>query len=86
MDHRRRATVVAIAVAVAVAVAMEIQILEPRAGGDLLDQSLKRAVSTCSMPKLFLLHFLYLLYRCWITRAGTRSYGHFNVLPPRAGT
>jgi hypothetical protein len=35
--------------AVAVAVAMEIQILEPRAGGDLLDQSLKRAVSTCNM-------------------------------------
>jgi hypothetical protein len=33
----------------AVAAAMEIQIREPRAGGDLLDQSLKRAVSTCGM-------------------------------------
>jgi hypothetical protein len=67
----------------AVAAAMEIQILEPQAGGDLLDQLLKRAVSTCSMLKLFLLHFLYLLYRCWITRAGARSYRHFHVLQPR---
>jgi hypothetical protein len=45
--------VVVMAVAVAVAVAMEIQILEPRAGGDLLDQSLKRAVSTCKHAKAF---------------------------------
>ena len=66
-----------------VAVAMEIQILELRAGGDLFDRLLTRAVSICGMLKLFLLHFLYLLCRCWITRAGTRSYRHFNVLQPR---
>jgi hypothetical protein len=35
--------------AVAVAVAMEIQILEPRAGGDLFDQLLTRALSTYGM-------------------------------------
>ena len=53
----------------AAAVAMEIQILEPQAGGDLLDQSLKRAVSTCSMPKLFPTAFSFI---CFIG-AGSRE-------------
>jgi hypothetical protein len=72
-----------VATAVAVAVAMEIQILEPRAGGDLPRSVAEACCVNMQHAQLFLLHFLYLLYRCWITRAGTRSYRHFNVLQPR---